>query len=138
MRGTMESEGELAWWPRSIDPQTPPANWITGGKDMSKAGAETMHRPHTPEAICAHHWVIESPSGPTSRGLCALCGAENDFPNYVQYPAGNDIRFKTRSRNGSKDPQSTRPALHTAGPKESARRQSRTRSSRRLRAAERI
>ena len=137
MRDTIEGEGESTHWPRSIDPQTLPANWIAGGKDMSKAGAETAHRPHTPEVICAHHWVIESPSGPTSRGLCALCGAENDFPNYVQYPGGSDIRFKARPRKGSDDSESKQPAPSTARPQASAGRRSRARSSRRLRAAER-
>ena len=30
---------------------------------------------------CRHHWVIESPNGPMSRGFCKLCGAEREFPN---------------------------------------------------------
>jgi hypothetical protein len=33
---------------------------------------------------CTHHWVIESPSGPASRGLCKLCGAEREFRNYLE------------------------------------------------------
>lgn len=39
----------------------------------------------TPAGPCraghAHHWVIESPSGPTSPGVCRLCGAAQDFKN---------------------------------------------------------
>lgn len=33
---------------------------------------------------CRHHWVIESPQGATSRGVCRLCGAEREFPNSAQ------------------------------------------------------
>ena len=30
---------------------------------------------------CAHHWVIETPSGPRSKGKCQLCGEEREFSN---------------------------------------------------------
>lgn len=30
---------------------------------------------------CAHHWLIEPPSGPMSKGVCKLCGAEKEFLN---------------------------------------------------------
>lgn len=30
---------------------------------------------------CRHHWVIEMPNGPTSRGVCKRCGAEREFKN---------------------------------------------------------
>ena len=33
---------------------------------------------------CAHYWLIETPSGETSRGLCKHCGATRDFLNYSQ------------------------------------------------------
>lgn len=29
----------------------------------------------TAETECRHHWLIESPHGPTSMGICRLCGA---------------------------------------------------------------
>ena len=35
---------------------------------------------------CAHHWLIESPDGETSRGTCRLCGASREFLNYNQRP----------------------------------------------------
>lgn len=28
-----------------------------------------------------HHWIIESANGPTSRGVCKLCGVEKEFDN---------------------------------------------------------
>ncbi|MDE2765446.1 MAG: hypothetical protein OXI25_03320 [Chloroflexota bacterium] len=31
-----------------------------------------------------HHWLIESPNGPTSMGVCRICGAEREFKNSVQ------------------------------------------------------
>lgn len=30
---------------------------------------------------CRHHWIIESPNGATSRGVCRLCGAVKVFVN---------------------------------------------------------
>ena len=31
---------------------------------------------------CHHYWIVDSPNGPTSRGVCKLCGAEKEFNNY--------------------------------------------------------
>jgi hypothetical protein len=31
---------------------------------------------------CCHYWIIESPKGPTSRGVCQFCGAEKEFDSY--------------------------------------------------------
>jgi hypothetical protein len=30
---------------------------------------------------CRHYWVIESASGPTSKGVCKICGEEKEFQN---------------------------------------------------------
>lgn len=30
---------------------------------------------------CQHRWVIETPHGKTSRGLCRRCGSTKRFPN---------------------------------------------------------
>ena len=32
---------------------------------------------------CAHHWIIEPAIGPTSRGVCKLCGSVKIFMNIV-------------------------------------------------------
>jgi hypothetical protein len=37
-----------------------------------------------PAGGCAHRWVIESPNGETSHGVCRVCGAEKDFPNAAE------------------------------------------------------
>ncbi len=36
---------------------------------------------------CAHHWVIETATGPVSKGKCQLCGEEREFSNSVQFMA---------------------------------------------------
>lgn len=33
------------------------------------------------EPQCRHHWLIESPHGATSQGVCKLCGAIREFRN---------------------------------------------------------
>ena len=32
---------------------------------------------------CVHHWVIETPSGPTSPGTCKRCGVTRQHANWV-------------------------------------------------------
>ena len=44
-------------------------------------------------AVCTHHWVIDPPQGPTSRGSCARCGQERFFDNTPTiYGRGGDGR----------------------------------------------
>ncbi len=33
---------------------------------------------------CAHHWVIATPNGEMSRGVCKICGLEKEFPNAAE------------------------------------------------------
>jgi hypothetical protein len=47
---------------------------------MSKAGVNHAGVA-TAEVQCRHHWLIESPHGPTSMGNCKLCGAQREFHN---------------------------------------------------------
>ena len=35
------------------------------------------------EMTCPHHWDITPVSGPTSHGVCKLCGEERDFNNHL-------------------------------------------------------
>lgn len=32
---------------------------------------------------CVHHWIIESPDGLTSTGVCKNCGAKKSFVNVI-------------------------------------------------------
>jgi len=44
-----------------------------------------------PRQTCIHFWVIEPPHGPTSHGVCTLCGIERDFQNWIpQVVSGYD------------------------------------------------
>jgi hypothetical protein len=41
----------------------------------------------TPNSVtdeCPHHWMIETPNGETSTGLCKRCGTTKAFLNYSQ------------------------------------------------------
>lgn len=33
---------------------------------------------------CRHHWLIETPHGVTSRGVCKRCGATRRYPNAAE------------------------------------------------------
>ena len=39
------------------------------------------------EQACEHYWLIESPNGPTSAGVCQVCGETRDFANYLESSA---------------------------------------------------
>ncbi len=36
------------------------------------------------ESDCMHHWLIESPNGPVSVGVCKICGEKGEFKNSIQ------------------------------------------------------
>ncbi len=50
---------------------------------MAKGLGAVIERKSVKES-CRHHWIIEAPSGPTSRGVCKLCGAEKEFMNFPE------------------------------------------------------
>ena len=69
-------------------------------------------------SICQHHWVIDSPNGPVSKGVCRICGEEREFQNsiegssfgtvYKERLPGNsrfqsDIETKPRVTGGTRD-----------------------------------
>ena len=35
--------------------------------------------------MCVHHWIIEPPERPVSKGVCQKCGVEREFQNYFPY-----------------------------------------------------
>ena len=35
------------------------------------------------QATCRHHWIIEAPTGPVSKGTCQQCGELREFKNYI-------------------------------------------------------
>lgn len=54
-----------------------------------KGHSETMLVTHSQSMsdleVCKHHWMIESPNGVESRGICKICGAMKSFSNSWQY-----------------------------------------------------
>ncbi|MBI2871744.1 MAG: hypothetical protein HYY00_00970 [Chloroflexi bacterium] len=46
--------------------------------------------------VCTHYWLIASPNGPTSQGVCKVCGEAREFKNSVQITSweseGGDYR----------------------------------------------
>lgn len=48
----------------------------------TKSGA-VLERPVN-KATCQHHWLIEPPNGPTSKGVCKLCGEVKLFDNILE------------------------------------------------------
>lgn len=47
----------------------------------TKLGA-VLERPAT-TSTCKHHWLIEPPNGPISKGVCKLCGEVKLFDNIL-------------------------------------------------------
>ena len=47
-----------------------------------------------PEIKCAHHWLIEPPQGPTSIGVCKICGEKREFENQYSPAHAQPIRNK--------------------------------------------
>ncbi len=58
------------------------------------------------ELLCRHHWVIESPHGATSHGVCKLCGEEREFQNSASDTLweGDPMRSISRMGGGSSRP----------------------------------
>jgi hypothetical protein len=41
-----------------------------------------LDAPNLEENQCNHYWIIESPRGPTSSGICKFCGTRKEFDNW--------------------------------------------------------
>jgi hypothetical protein len=49
------------------------------GLAVQEREAPTAEAPAVP--VCRHHWLIETPHGPTSWGICKHCGERREFNN---------------------------------------------------------
>lgn len=65
---------------------------------MAESQADTQAADNSEEggSDCAHHWNIESPSGPTSIGTCKVCGETREFRNSI--PGGGWDRGQGEAR----------------------------------------
>ena len=50
---------------------------------------------------CQHHWVIDPPEGPASKGVCRSCGEERDFPNAPEGRHGAYVPSRVKTTEGS-------------------------------------
>jgi hypothetical protein len=50
------------------------------------------------ETDCKHFWVIESPSGPTSDGVCKNCGEAREFRNSLPMTRWEGEADKAKNR----------------------------------------
>ena len=55
---------------------------------------------------CCHYWVIETPEGPVSKGICKFCGEEKEFDSFGPDSASRWDRStsKPASPHGKTDP----------------------------------
>ena len=60
-------------------------DWVYRGVVPSPANQLKLHE----VVVCRHHWEIETPQGPFSKGRCRLCGEEKDFNNSTEYRGGS-------------------------------------------------
>jgi hypothetical protein len=51
---------------------------------MAKTISAPEAQPQEANPTCAHHWVIATPNGETSQGVCKICGLERQFPNSAE------------------------------------------------------
>ena len=67
-------------------------------------GPEVLEAPK-----CRHQWLIDTPAGPSSRGVCRLCAEERQFQNYIEGTSwGTDISLEQLS-GGSRFPAGSNP-----------------------------
>ena len=48
----------------------------------------------------AHHWLVDSPNGPTSKATCKTCGAADEFMNSI--PIERYSAWQGKSQKGQK------------------------------------
>jgi hypothetical protein len=55
-----------------------------------------LRKQTTATTECAHHWRIAPPAGAYSKGVCAKCGVEREFPNSSEVSGFGYGRTKPR------------------------------------------
>lgn len=62
-----------------------------------------------PLPVCTHHWIIDSPIGPISKGVCKICGEQREFcnqwrPNNSMTSGWASAKSDTASKNEQNNP----------------------------------
>jgi len=80
---------------RDLDvPLTTVEDWVYRGASPSEHNAELLY--NFVRTTCTHHWLIEAPNGPVSKGVCRRCGEGRGFRNSAEY-ATPWLLVRTRS-----------------------------------------
>jgi len=48
---------------------------------------------------CKHHWIFETPSGPTSVGTCKKCGKKQIAENHIETALMASFKMKSMKKN---------------------------------------
>ena len=59
--------------------------------------APVIDAPEPTILVCQHHWAIQPADGPSSNGICQVCGETRDFKNYVESATWGDTRLNNRN-----------------------------------------
>ena len=78
------------------------SRWATVVRSSDADESEDGHSDHEPVSGCKHHWVIDSPDGPTSRGVCKLCSCVNEFSNSVPQMSWRDAKAEVAGFSGKR------------------------------------
>lgn len=70
----------------------------------SPLGMESRGKLPPPKMPCTHIWECDPANGPTSKGVCRLCGAEKDFANSAPEVTDPHERQKIRLKGSTPKP----------------------------------
>jgi len=82
------SQQELSVWEFALElgvPLKTAQDWVYRGTKPSPENQLKLDE----YIVCAHHWVIDTPSGPVSHGTCKVCGEAREFQNSAEYDWNN-------------------------------------------------
>ena len=65
---------------------------------MGISEGTVVERAEENEVLCQHYWVIDSAGGPTSEGVCRLCGVQRQFKNYLEDAPWDDEKPAARDQ----------------------------------------
>ena len=65
---------------------------------MGMIEGSVVERAEESGSLCRHYWVIDSAGGPTSKGVCRVCGAQRQFKNYLEDAPWDDEKPAARDQ----------------------------------------
>ncbi len=65
---------------------------------MGMTEGSVAERAEEKGVLCRHYWVIDSAGGPTSKGVCRVCGVQRQFKNYLEDAPWDDEKPAARDQ----------------------------------------